>query len=144
MVKSFLANFLELGMSGTGAYALSDDLSDFFLGGIKHIAQIPASGINKRLVPSLMQMNRPGVPYPILKVSGIDDKAGKELADMLSALADKKYITPDDPLEDHLRKRIGLPARSLEGQRQVQPSPAYAPAPTLAERIMLAERRRRG
>ena len=39
MVKAFLANFLELGMSGTGAYALSNDLSDFFLSGIEYIAE---------------------------------------------------------------------------------------------------------
>lgn len=119
MSKAFLANFLELGMNGTGAYALSNDLSDFFLGGIQHIANEICEKINQKLIKDLIILNRgPRQYYPKLKVSNISDKAGKELAEILSMATSANIIIPDDKLEDHFRKRFNLPERSTEGQRQ--------------------------
>ena len=40
--------------------------------------------------------------YPKLKFSGISDKAGKELAEILSILSTSQILTPDDKLEKHL------------------------------------------
>ena len=118
MVKAFLANFLELGMSGSGAYALSNDLSDFFLTGLQFLANEIADQINKNLIPELVKMNfGPRDKYPTLKFSGIADKAGKELADILNSLTTSQILTPDDTLEKHLRKRLGITEMSDEGQR---------------------------
>jgi hypothetical protein len=143
MAKAFLANFLELGMNSVGSYALSNDLSDFMLAGVEYVAGEVLDPFNTKLIPELIQINRgPRQAYPKLKVSGISDKAGKELSEMLKALADSKYIKPDDPLEDHLRKRIGLPPKSTLGQRDVDP-PKPIFGSTLAERIRLAETRSR-
>jgi phage gp29-like protein len=153
MTKAFLANFLELGTGkSSGSYALSNDLSDFFLSGLDQVAGKIAEVINQQLIPQLILLNRgPREKYPVLKASGISDKAGKELADVIQALAGSKVIIPDNQLETHIRKRYGLPKASLEGQRiEVAPAPpggAPAPAPspqapTLAERIRAAEARR--
>ena len=118
MVKAFLANFLELGMSGTGAYALSNDLSDFFLTGLEFIAEEIADQINKNIIPEIVKMNfGPRDKYPTLKFSGISDKAGKELAEILSILSTSQILTPDDTLEKHLRKRLGITEMSDEGKR---------------------------
>jgi hypothetical protein len=118
MVKAFLANFLELGMSGSGAYALSNDLSDFFLTGLQFLANEIADQINKNLIPELVKMNfGPRDKYPTLKFSGISDKAGKELADILNVLTNAQILTPDDKLEKHLRKRLGITEMSEDGQR---------------------------
>ena len=118
MVKAFLANFLELGMSGTGAYALSNDLSDFFLTGLQFLADEIAMQINKNLIPQLVKMNfGPRDKYPKLKFSGISDKAGKELSEILSILSNAQVITPDDNLEKHMRKRLGITEMSDSGQR---------------------------
>jgi hypothetical protein len=153
MTKVFLANFLELGLGGKGgAYALSNDLSDFFLGGIKGVANIVCEGINQIIIPRMIKMNfGPQLVYPKLKVSGIDDKAGEELSRMLKEMADSQYITPDDQLEEHLRKRMGLPKMSKIGQRAVKAvgaagsaGPANPSFTQLAERIRLAEQRRVG
>jgi len=142
MVKSFLANFLELGMNGTGAYALSNDLSDFFLSGLDYIANGISETINMDLIPNLIKLNRGARDkYPRLKVSGVSDKAGKELADTLKAYADGKLITPDEKLEENLRMRYKLPKSDPLTARQVQPVFNAAP-PTLAEKIKLAEARR--
>lgn len=123
IVKAFMANFLELGMNGFGSQSLSFDLSDFFLGAIEHVAHIVAEGINQTIIPRIIQMNRGQRPgYPKLCVSGISDRAGKELSEVLKNYADSKIITPDDVLEAHIRRRYNLPEASDLGKRQVTPT----------------------
>jgi phage gp29-like protein len=143
MTRAFLANFLNLGSGGGGgSYALSNDLSDFFLSGIEHIAYKICDQINLKLIPSLIMMNRgQREAYPELLVSGIADKAGIEFAQILQALSGSKIIIPDEKLEEHVRNRFDLPQATLEGQRLMTPPTPQAP-PTLAERIKLAEARR--
>lgn len=112
MINALQANFLALGMSGAGgAYALSGDLSDFFLKGIKCIADNISTTVNKDVIEDLIRQNfGPQDGYPKMKISGINDKAGKELAEAMNQLvANAKAIKPDRPLEDHLRKIYALP-----------------------------------
>lgn len=136
MAKAFMANFLELGMGTSGSYALSNDLSDFFLSGLEYIANMFCDGINEKLVKRMVDLNYgPQDVYPKLKVSGISDKLGKEFSEMLKNFIDAKVITPDDKLEDSVRIRAGLPERSLEGQRTVEPQKFFSEM-TLSERIM--------
>lgn len=166
MVKAFLANFLELGMGTTGSYAMSNNLSDFFLSGLDHIAAILEGPINRILIPQLIQMNRgQRDSYPKLKHSGVSDKVGRELSEILKFLGDTQFIIPDDATEEHLRKRYKLPKASLEGRRQVKPTqgapgspdftappppqpqdqataPVAPKAPTLSDRIWAAEMKR--
>lgn len=158
MTKAFLANFLELGMNSVGSYSLSNDLSDFFLGGIEYIAGEIEEGINLRLIKPLIEMNRgPRKVYPTIKCSGISDKAGEELAKVMNYLGGK-FITPDDKLEENLRKRYRLPAADPATARKIAPpqipgNPGQNPAEdveddeaggqSLAERIRLSHARRR-
>lgn len=122
MAKAFLANFLELGLNGTGAYALSNDFSDFFLSGITHVADEICSVFNNDVIKELVELNfGPQAKYPELRHSGITDKAGKELAETISAFISSKVITPDDELEKHMRKRLDLPEMSEVGRRDVTP-----------------------
>jgi hypothetical protein len=124
MVKGFLANFLNLDSAGSGSYSLSFDLSDFFLGSLEHTASLITESFNRVIIPRMVKLNRgPRAAYPKLKVSGISDKAGEELARILDFMIKNKVITPDDILERHMRKRLGLPEMSLEGQRQITPPP---------------------
>lgn len=123
MTKSFMANFLELGMGGGGgSYAMSNDLSDFFLSGLDHIAVKIEGPINQDLIPQLIKMNRGQRDnYPKLKHSGVSDKVGRELAEILKLTGDSRFIIPDEKTEDHLRKRYNLPKASLEGRREPAP-----------------------
>jgi hypothetical protein len=124
MVKSFMANFLELGMSsgGGGSYSLSFDLSDFFLSSIEHLADLIADNFNRVIIPRSIQLNRgPRPAYPKLKASGISDKLGEEFARFMDIMVGKKIITPDDVLEAHVRKRMRLPEMSDEGKRDITP-----------------------
>ena len=112
IVNAALANFLELGQSGSGSYALSFDLSDFFLGGLEYVAEQIAETINLKLIPSLIRLNFPNQEQLVeLSAKGISDRAGKELADIVKMLVEVNVITADDRLEESLRRRFGLTER---------------------------------
>lgn len=122
MSKAFLANFLELGLSGSGAYALSNDLSDFFLSGLIYLANIIKEEIDELLKELVILNFGEQDKYPRFKFSGIEDKAGEEFAKILDLLIRNKVIIPDDKLEDHVRERIKITPKSEDGQREMQPS----------------------
>lgn len=153
MAKAFLANFLNLGQGGgSGSYALSNDLSDFFTAGLEYIARLIVDDLNRVIIPELINLNRPDRQnYPKIKHSGISDKAGKELSEILNALATQRYIVPDDELETFLRKQYKLPKKSDKGQRQQQgpqqqvplSPPQFSENPILNQ-IRLAEAKRNG
>lgn len=140
MAQAFLANFLNLGQGGSGgSYALSNDLSDFFMAGLEFYANLLVEDQNRIVIPEIINMNRPGrTVYPKIIHSGISDKAGKELAEMLTSFATSQYIIPDDATEDFLRKKMNLPKKSAEGQRKQQPQSAapYAPPQFSENRIL--------
>lgn len=148
MAKAFLANFLELGMSGgggSGSYAMSNDLSDFFLAGLMVFAGIIEESVNEEL--KLLTILNFGVQdrYPTYKFTGIKDKAGEEFAKILDLLVKSKIIIPDDNLEKHIRKRIGVTEVSDEGKREIEPEkPEMNNEPlTLSEKIKFAIKEKR-
>lgn len=129
MVNAFLANFLALGTGGSGgAFALSQDLSDFFLAGIENYAKIITESINRKLIPDLVKLNfGPQAKYPKMQVTDISDKAGKELADILKMYADAQIIKPDEPLEKFIREKMKLTKADPTTAREVKVVGAQAP-----------------
>lgn len=112
IVNAALANFLELGQSGSGSYALSFDLSDFFLGGLEYVAEQICETLNQQLIPALINLNfADQKPLVQLECSGISDRAGEEFSKIVLNLVNSGTLSPDDRLEDNLRKRFGLPER---------------------------------
>lgn len=119
IAKSFIANFLELGMNGFGSQSLSIDLSDFFLKSIQFVANRICEEFNTKIIPRYVDLNRPGrTEYPYMTVSGISDDAGLELSQVVSNLIGSKVIIPDDELEKYMRKRYNLPEVSDSGKRE--------------------------
>lgn len=135
MVNAFLANFLLLGQQGSGSYALSTDLSDFFLSAIEHVAEIICEVFNDQIIPELIKLNYgPQEEYPKMICTGISDRAGKEFAEVLQILGSAKAIIPDDKLEEYVRDKYGLPEASEDGQRKQEPPkppgmPGASPVP---------------
>lgn len=113
IARSTLMQFLMLGTgSSSGSWALSTDLSDFALSALEYVADRMVSPFNKRLIPELVAMNYgPQDAYPKLKVSGISDKAGKELSELLKNYVDAGIVEADDELEANIRKRHSLPKK---------------------------------
>lgn len=118
MSASVVATFLELGVGGNGgAYALGTDLSDMFLNGIEHFATLATEPINNQLIPNLIFHNYGdtiGV-MPKLVFSGISDKAGKELQEIVTGYTSAGVIVKDEQLEDYVRKVHKLPKKA-EGE----------------------------
>lgn len=111
MVKAVVANFLALGTGGNGgAYSLGSDLSDFFLGGIQAYANIICNAINRKLVPQLIRYNMGDqADLPKLKCSGINDKAGKEIAEIAQILTNSGVVKADMKLEEFMRQLYKWP-----------------------------------
>lgn len=122
MVKSFVANHLNLGQGGAGgAYALGSDLSDQFLSIIENDAEIIIRRFNKEIVREFVDLNfGKQSRYPKLTVSGINDKFSKEFAEIMKSLADNKFLSATENLEEWLRDKLGIPAL-LEADKEVIP-----------------------
>jgi hypothetical protein len=109
--NAVVGNFLALGMNGGGgAYALGANLGEFFTTGIQSYADLVCDGINRSLFPRLIRLNYgEQAGYPKLKVSGISDKAGKELAETIKFLTDARALDPDKPFKETIRKLYKFP-----------------------------------
>lgn len=123
MINSVVANFLALGMNGgSGAYALGTDLSDFFLSGIQNLADLMCGVLNRKTIPDLVKLNYgPQQAYPKMTCTGINDKAGKELSEIIKTYVDSKVIKPDDKLDAFVREQHKLPAADPTTARNVDP-----------------------
>ena len=111
MTKSFLANFMELGLeNNSGSFALGSDLSDIFLSGLTCKARIIEERVDLCLIRKIVQAkfgNR--LAYPKLKATGINDKAGTELAEVLKSLNDTGALQVSDALKKHVHELYALP-----------------------------------
>jgi hypothetical protein len=116
MAKAFLENFMELGLSSQkGSYSLGSDLSDIFLSGIQYYADKIIQRINRQIIPPLVDVKfGERDSYPELKVSGINDKAGKELAEIITMLTSAGIIEANDRLEAFVSNQYGLPELTKE------------------------------
>jgi hypothetical protein len=127
--RALCMQFLFLGTgTASGSWALSTDLSDFSLSALEYVADRVAAPFNTKLIPELVRLNfGPQDAYPKMKFSGISDRAGKELAEMMKAYLDSGAIEADDDLEANLRKRNGLPKKGKPRPKPVPPVAAGAP-----------------
>lgn len=115
---SLVAMWLEMGIGGNSAVGSSTGISsDFFRDGIEYIADKIADPVNRNLIPQLVRMNYGDTieVMPKLVHSGIADEAGKELMEVVTGYTKANVITPDEQLEDHIRKAHNLPKKA-EGE----------------------------
>lgn len=115
---SLVAMWLEMGIGGNSAVGSSTGISaDFFRDGIEYLADKTADPFNLKLIPSLVKLNYGedvGV-MPKLVHSGIADEAGEELMRVITGYTKEGVVTPDEQLEDHVRKSHNLPKKA-EGE----------------------------
>lgn len=125
MCKAVIANFLNLGTGGnSGSLAVGGTLSNFFLNGIQAYANNICGTLNRKAIPSLCELNfGKQKKYPKLKCTGINDKAGLDLAQIILALVQAKALKPDDKLEDFLRSQYKLTKADPATARELTPPP---------------------
>jgi phage gp29-like protein len=132
MAKSFVAIHLQLGTGGNGgAFALGTDFSSRFLSIIEGDASIARRGIQKKIIKEFIDFNYgKQADYPQLKVTGINDKLGKEFAEIVKSLAEQKFITPTTETEKFLRKNYKM-NKLTEEQEKTLPDVREKEAPAL-------------
>lgn len=115
MLLASLAQFLNLGSTQTGSFALSSDQSELFLNAVVAKANYVAQILNLEPgIPSLIGINFPNVDrksMPRLEHGDIGQRALDALGRTLTALAQFGFLTPDDATEDRLRQMLNLPER---------------------------------
>jgi hypothetical protein len=123
MTKSFLANFMELGLTGGGSYSLGSDLSDIFLSSIQTVADEVAECLDRKVMRKIIRAKYGDRDfYPKTYAAGINDKAGKELAEVVKMLVEAGAIRTGERLERHLSKLYKFPDVEREQDEEDSPS----------------------
>ena len=110
ILKSVLAQFLDLGSSSVGSFALQSDQSGMFLNAIDSSAKIVEDVINKE-IKKLVDYNYNVEDYPKLTHGDLGTKDFSILASAIQTLCFSNIITADDSLEDYMRSIMKLPER---------------------------------
>lgn len=110
IAQSLLSDFLLMGSTSTGSFALSDNKVNTFFKSLEAYLEIIAEQFNRKAIPKLFELNgwdkediceliHKPVANPTLS------EIGKYLQDISS------YVTPDKTLENALRAQADLPER---------------------------------
>ena len=108
ILKSVLAQFIDLGSKSVGSYALAKDQSQTFLSALDASAKSIEDVINEE-IKKLVDFNWTVEEYPKLTHSDLGTKDIKELADAVQSLMMAGMLTGDPETEDYLRKVLKLP-----------------------------------
>lgn len=120
IIRNFLCNFLLL-TKGTGSFALSENLSKFFLNSIELYAKDIDGILTRGLVEPAIEVNLNEECMVEVFHSEIGAKGGPQLAEALAKLTSSKAVIPDDKLEDWTRKKFEMPEADIETQREMSP-----------------------
>lgn len=111
MATSILADFIFLGQSGVGSFALSSDKTDLFSQALGAYMRGIEDVLNRHALPRLWKLNNfdPEV-MPKIKAAEIERPDIERIANYLSTLASAgARVFPDDELEQQLREMAELP-----------------------------------
>jgi hypothetical protein len=117
MATSILADFIFLGQSSVGSFALSSDKTALFATAVGGFAKSIASVLNRHLLTRLWELNAfdPEL-MPQIRFGDVETQNLAELAQYLSALSGSgMMLFPDRELENHLRAAAGLPEAPEDG-----------------------------
>jgi len=130
IVKSVLAQFLNLGTGDVGSWALSRDHSQLFLMGLNSVAQWFAEHINRYAIPQLCRLNfgEDFTDFPELTFTDLRLVLQREvLAEAIGKLVQTGILTPDRSLQDWVRDVFDLPPLPEQEPEQVElPAPEVA------------------
>lgn len=110
ITRSVLAEFLNLGATTQGSWALARDKSSFFIMSLRAIAHLAATTIDLYLIRQLVDYNFSGVKdYPTLAYSNLETRLVKDISQAVSQLMDAGALTPNRETEEALRRDLDLP-----------------------------------
>lgn len=116
--KSILAQFMDLGSSSSGSFALSYDQSQMFLLMLESAAKNICNIINSHAIPELVNHNFSSNLYPKLTFKPLN--SGR-LINVLKTLTDGGLVVPDEDLEEWIRDMLDLPDKKEEEESYITP-----------------------
>lgn len=118
MATTVLGDFILLGHEGVGSFALADNKTKMFALAVGSYLDIICEVFNNQGIPRLIDINgdhfKGITDYPKMKHSDIEDANLDKIGTFLSTMTSSGIITPDDDLEDYVRKIGNLPERKLD------------------------------
>jgi len=136
IVKSVLAQFLNLPQGKYGSYALSADQSSLLLQALNYLADYLCEVINRYAIQQLVDLNWPGVThYPKLVHHPISPRNVREVAYAWATLAKVGLLSPSTHTERYIRDFLGLPEKEEKARSSVQ----LEGAPELPEDLSSSE-----
>jgi len=123
MARAALVQFLNLGSTDVGSWALSDSHVTFFLMSEQRAADWISEIVDRYLIPQMVGYNYPGhdqFPHAAhTPVSHVLQRGA--IAEALNGLATATLVTPDRDTEDTLREMYDLPPKPEEEEAPETP-----------------------
>jgi hypothetical protein len=126
IATTMLAQFILLGSSGTGSFALADKQAGLFTVALQAALSRIADGVNHFLIPKLCELNgfEPKAA-PTIAAEEMQDVSLATLATFVNQLVAVNVLQPDDELEAHLRKVADFPEK---GEPRIDPMAGTNPS----------------
>ena len=109
IAKSVLAQFLELGSSNVGSFALSADQSKLFVQSLESVAKYICDCYNRYIIKKLVDYNFVVEKYPVLAYDKIGTVDVNAFTTALQRAMQIGVVTPDATLEEYVRDIMDLP-----------------------------------
>lgn len=118
MAMTVLADFIFLGHSETGSWALSSDKTELFAVAIGAFLDIICETFNSQGIPPLIDINGEhfaGITdYPVMTHGDIEDIDITKVSQFVKDMTGIGLLVPDDGLEDYIRQVGHLPERTSD------------------------------
>ena len=141
IAMTVLADFIFLGHSETGSWALSSDKTELFAVAIGAFLDIICETFNSQGIPALIDINgdhfKGITEYPQMTHGDIEDADIAKVATFIKDMTGIGVLVPDDGLEDYIRQVGHLPertsdTRTMDERRQQQQEQNQPPEPETA------------
>lgn len=131
MSQSLLSDFLLMGSSSTGSFALSDNKIGSFVRSLEAYLEVIAEQFNRKAIPELYRLNGWDTETTCQLVH--KPVGSSTLSELGTFLKDASaFITPDKTLENALRSKADLPDRD---ERNLYISAPTATSQAISQRI---------
>ena len=118
IAMTVMADFIFLGHTQTGSFALSSNKTELFSMAIGAFLDIICEEFNRNAIPQLIDLNgehfKGITEYPRMVHGDIEDEDIAKIAAYIRDMTGIGVLVPDDALEDYIRETGHLPARSAD------------------------------
>ena len=118
IAMSVMADFILMGHESVGSFALADNKTKMFSLAVGAYLDVICEVFNKQAIPRLIDVNgehfKGITDYPYMKHGDIEDANLDKIGTFIQQMVGAGVLTPDDELEDYVRKIANLPERTAD------------------------------